>query len=192
MRAFKYLALLAILGAGIIFFIQHRHSPSAEQIPSKNPPEQVQSSPSEKPFLTAKNGYLPPRFTQADHQLQNDPGNPADLPEEAERLKNFKQSEQDAMNDIHTLIGSCGKFANQGDFPTGLNVEITNVLLGENYRKIAYIPDSHPRINQNGELTDKWGSPYQFHSISTKRIEITSAGPDKTLYTEDDITLDVR
>ncbi len=43
------------------------------------------------------------------------------------------------------------------------------------------------RVNDNGELVDRWGTPYFFHQISGADTEIRSAGPDKIMYTADDI-----
>ena len=49
---------------------------------------------------------------------------------------------------------------------------------------------NHPRINQDGEIVDSWGTPYYFHSETSVDISIQSAGPDLIQYTRDDITYD--
>jgi hypothetical protein len=43
------------------------------------------------------------------------------------------------------------------------------------------------RINKHGELVDPWGTAYFFHQLSGKETEIRSAGPDKILWTADDL-----
>ena len=40
---------------------------------------------------------------------------------------------------------------------------------------------------RDGELVDRWGTPYFFHSVSAEKMEIVSAGPDKELWTDDDV-----
>ena len=72
--------------------------------------------------------------------------------------------------------------------PLGENRETTAALLGENkYRTRLLSPDS-PWINDNKELVDRWGTPVFFHGISNDLIGIRSAGKDKVMWTEDDVT----
>jgi len=71
--------------------------------------------------------------------------------------------------------------------PTGENAEITAALAGRNKLGFAFIPPDNPAINSKGELCDRWGTPYFFHQLSGERMEIRSAGPDRTLWTEDDV-----
>ncbi len=68
----------------------------------------------------------------------------------------------------------------------GTNEEITRALSdGEDLGKSA-IPPTHPAI-LGGELVDRWGSPWSFHPLSANVIEVRSAGPDRKLFTGDDI-----
>jgi hypothetical protein len=78
-------------------------------------------------------------------------------------------------------------FHGQGN-PVGNNAEITAALSGKNKLRLALVPPDHPAINQNGELCDRWGSPYFFHAESASRMEIRSAGPDRKMWTDDDVT----
>ncbi len=71
--------------------------------------------------------------------------------------------------------------------PLGLNREFTAALIERNEYGLALLPADHPAINADGELTDRWGSPYQFHPLSSDQVEIRSAGPDRQLYTGDDL-----
>lgn len=73
--------------------------------------------------------------------------------------------------------------------PVGENAEITAALTGGNSFQLALIPKNHPAINANGELCDRWGTPFVFHQLSGTRMEIRSAGPDRKLYTADDAVL---
>ena len=76
-----------------------------------------------------------------------------------------------------------------GENPVGQNEDIVASMLGENEKRTAFLPKDSPAI-QNGKLVDEWGTPYWFHPINSKQMEIRSAGPDKQLFTEDDLTLD--
>jgi hypothetical protein len=77
-----------------------------------------------------------------------------------------------------------------GGDPVGTNPEITRQLLGDNPRHISFIdPSAGMRVNADGELVDAWGTPYFFHQLSGSDMEIHSAGPDKIMWTSDDIVI---
>ena len=69
----------------------------------------------------------------------------------------------------------------------GDNAEVTAALLGRNPKGIAYLPATGKFMNSQGELIDRWGTPYVFHALSGTRMEIISAGPDRQPYTGDDL-----
>lgn len=73
--------------------------------------------------------------------------------------------------------------------PVGTNAEITAALTGKNPLRLAVLPADHPAINRDGELCDRWGTPFIFHAWSGKEMEIRSAGPDKKPYNADDVLL---
>ncbi|MGJ8651237.1 MAG: hypothetical protein ACSHX4_12835 [Opitutaceae bacterium] len=128
------------------------------------------------------------RFNQTEAKLQNNPLDRSELSEMALALDDPDIEELEAKIAIHSLLSSMRTTVYRGDYPAGLNVEITNALLGDNPRKVGYLPMDSPRINDYGELVDEYGSPYWFHSIHSADLTITSAGPDKLLHTADDIT----
>jgi len=75
-----------------------------------------------------------------------------------------------------------------GGNPVGVNAEITSQLSGQNPQHVNVIqPEAGLRINRQGELVDPWGTPYFFHQLSGIEMEIRSAGPDKLMYTADDL-----
>ena len=73
--------------------------------------------------------------------------------------------------------------------PVGSNAEITAALTGHNKLRLSLIPADHPAINQAGELCDRWGTPFFFHAESSTRMEIRSAGPDRKMWNDDDVTV---
>ena len=70
--------------------------------------------------------------------------------------------------------------------PVGTNAEMMRFLTGDNPRGLAFIPADHPSLNENGELVDRWETPFFFHQVSRDEMEIRSAGPDRQMWTEDD------
>lgn len=77
-----------------------------------------------------------------------------------------------------------------GGNPVGTNPEITAALNGENPKQIKFIdPDAGLRVNGKGELVDSWGTPFFFHQLSATDTEVRSAGPDKVMWTADDLVI---
>lgn len=77
-----------------------------------------------------------------------------------------------------------------GGNPVGINSEITSQLSGDNPKHINFLnPEDGVRINEKGELIDPWGTPYFFHQLSGTDMEIHSAGPDRIMWTSDDLVV---
>jgi hypothetical protein len=77
-----------------------------------------------------------------------------------------------------------------GGNPVGNNSEITAALNGANSRQVVFInPEDGMRINERGQLVDNWGTPFFFHQISGTEMEIRSAGPDRKMWTADDLVI---
>lgn len=76
-----------------------------------------------------------------------------------------------------------------GENPEGDNADVVQALLGQNRHHTAFLPADVPFIQQ-GQLVDRWGTPYFLHPESGHLMTLRSAGPDKTLFTPDDVTLE--
>lgn len=72
-----------------------------------------------------------------------------------------------------------------GENPVGTNAEITKALNGGNPKEARLLQEGLP-VNRDGELVDRWGTPYFFHQLSKDHMQIRSAGPDRKMWTEDD------
>jgi len=94
-------------------------------------------------------------------------------------------------DDLKTLDGVLQvwqtNFLHTGN-PVGTNAEITAALTGHNSLHVAFISPKNPAINREGELCDRWGTPFFFHQLSGTKMEIHSAGPDRKRGTADDTT----
>ncbi len=82
------------------------------------------------------------------------------------------------INDYHTLMG---------ENPVGTNAEIMKQMIGGNSRQATLGPPEGLPLNGQGELVDPWGTPYFFHQLSRDKMEVRSAGPDKVMWTADDV-----
>lgn len=71
--------------------------------------------------------------------------------------------------------------------PVGTNAEIMQAVMGGNPKQARLGPPEGQTLSSGGELMDRWGTPYFFHQLSSELMEIRSAGPDKTLWTSDDV-----
>lgn len=73
-------------------------------------------------------------------------------------------------------------------FPMGDNADLMAAFTGKNPRGIEFFSKDSEMLNAQGELVDRWGTPFFFHRISGDLIEIRSGGPDGQVWTEDDFS----
>jgi hypothetical protein len=94
-----------------------------------------------------------------------------------------------AHDDVETVSRLLQEYRSAfGAMPVGeMNDEIVRRLQGENPRGLAVLPKAHSNINAAGELVDRWGTPYRFHPESSWMMTVRSAGPDKRMWSSDDI-----
>jgi hypothetical protein len=129
-------------------------------VPSAPPP-----TPASPPNLAAKAGAVLPVTATVP---------PLDIPPEI------------VLQNVRHAITQYG--AMFGGNPVGTNPEITAALAGNNPRQINFIqPEAGMRINSSGELVDTWGTPLFFHQLSGVDTEVRSAGPDRKMWTPDDL-----
>lgn len=188
----KWVALLVGVAVGIglwIFFSAHKNGPSPRPtIEQQNAAVQralanqntntvavIQSNfarvhpPPANPSQSAVSTVIPPAGAAAPLQFTNF--------EPATVLQNMSRA-----------IRRYGEMF--GGNPVGDNQEITAELSGKNPKHINFIStDAGMRVDQDGELVDPWGTPYFFHQISGADTEIHSAGPDRIMWTSDDIVV---
>jgi hypothetical protein len=118
------------------------------------------------------------------------PPRPAASPQPAPAPLAFQPDvgvENAAASDLQRLTRVLRDFRTiAGDNPIGSNAEIVQALNGGNPRQAKILPEELP-LNSNGELVDLWGTPYFFHQLTRNSMEIRSAGPDKKMWTTDDV-----
>jgi hypothetical protein len=85
---------------------------------------------------------------------------------------------------VSLMIRDYRTLANEN--PVGTNAEIMAAIMGGNPKGATLGPPEGMSLNENGELIDRWGTPYFFHQLSRDEMEIRSAGADKMMWTDDD------
>lgn len=96
------------------------------------------------------------------------------------------QSARDDIGAVHDVLASYESVF--GQLPEGgENAEITRGLRGDNPKKLVFLVDGPGLLDPDGALLDRWGTPYVFHKLSGRLLEIRSAGPDRRLRTPDDV-----
>lgn len=86
------------------------------------------------------------------------------------------------LMDNYTLL-----VKSSAQLPMSANEDWAAAFRGKNPARERFLPDAHVALNPAGQLVDRWQSPLFFHALGNHQFEIRSAGPDKKLWTEDDI-----
>jgi hypothetical protein len=190
----KTVALLVGIAIGIIFgflfFANHKAGPRAAS-PEKTEQENVAVSAAlAKQNTNTVGAIIESNFAhvQPPAGVEASPGTAAAIPPagQAEPLEVTNLPPDIAVENMSRAIHQYGEMF--GGNPVGTNPEFTKQLSGDNPKHINFIsPEAGMRVNDSGELVDPWGTPYFFHQISGSDTEIRSAGPDKIMYTADDI-----
>lgn len=110
----------------------------------------------------------------------------------AEQLDGLNDPEREPVEDIQLLrsaVASYRKIFRENPI-AGENREVVEALTGKNPYQMMFIDPSHPAINSNNELMDRWKVPYRFHAVSRDQMEIRSAGVDRQFGTTDDIMIE--
>ena len=71
--------------------------------------------------------------------------------------------------------------------PLSANEDWADLFRGKNSAHEVFLPERHAALNTQGQLVDRWNSPLFIHALGSGRYELRSAGPDKKLWTGDDL-----
>jgi hypothetical protein len=198
-RALKWLLVYVVLGALVVLFMVGRRE-TVQQVPITSPNQPTQAAPT-SPVAQSIHASEPESSSVAHPLPTSAPPQPADVkaptraPDVAPALlytPAFTSTNdlpaQVVLENMRVAIRNYG--STFGGNPVGTNPEITQALAGGNSKQIQFLnADSGLRINSNGELVDPWGTPFFFHQLSGSETEIHSAGPDRKLWTSDDLVI---
>ncbi len=121
---------------------------------------------------------------------------PADAPQEdvsplAPELNSDRFPAQHDVDVLHTLLRQyLRRLGRREALPIGNDSDLAKVLGGQNPMKYATLPANHPAFSPDGRLRDRWGTPYFVHPVAPGSFEIRSAGPDRKMFTSDDLIAD--
>jgi hypothetical protein len=131
--------------------------------------------------------------------LRNDPGRATalavsetgivDWPDASsitEELNSPERSAGEDMQIVHSVLGNYARVFGEMP-PGGLNEELVGALLGDNQKNMRFLVVGDTALNGRGELLDRWGTAYFFHKLSGQVVELRSAGPDRKMWTGDDV-----
>ncbi len=90
---------------------------------------------------------------------------------------------------VGSMIAAFRSIYREKGNPIGDNREIVRTLQGANANGVIFLARQHRALNAAGELCDRWGTPFFFHAESGTHMEIRSAGPDRQLFTPDDVAM---
>ena len=89
---------------------------------------------------------------------------------------------------LHNLIVQYQRaLQNRQGTPIGDDIDLARALTGRNPMRQIFLPPTPPALSADGHLRDRWGTPYFLHPRGGKAIEVRSAGPDRKMFTEDDL-----
>lgn len=171
-----FFLLAVILAALIIFWPARLPLPVAGDIRPAQPPAPPTLSDAGKPadlYHTAARAAAVPEIDSANLQR-------------ADSLNSPDHSVQEDLQIVASFVDLLVKAGVNASF--GDNADITAALTGTQYQgqKGHVFPRQHNAI-RGGQLVDRWGTPFWFHANGPGQLEIRSAGPDKNLFTPDDI-----
>ena len=175
MRRLTIMFGLVGLMAVMLWWLRPNPKPSNPPAASTNPVQGANTS--LQATVTATPGDEVPGKPRAllGETILRDYGNPSQPPENDLTLMS-------RLLDNFLLLVKTAK-----DKPLSANGDWASALRGGNPARERFLPDQHPALNAQGELVDRWQSALFFHALGGGRYEIRSAGPDRQLWTKDDI-----
>ena len=106
-------------------------------------------------------------------------------------LRGYADTNLPPENDLtlmsHLMENSLLLLKSAANRPLSANEDWADLFRGRNAARERFLPDTHVAMNTNGQLADRWHTPLFFHALGGGRYELRSAGPDKKLWTADDI-----
>jgi len=197
MRKLLLAGALVCAGAGLVWYVFFNppHTPARRQdTTSVSPAPATEPAPAPEPAIAAPSANPPLSLPQAPG-VAPAPAETIAAPATASAVPSVLTSSVSSLpalppatilENMRTTVRHYGSMF--GGNPVGTNPEITRALNGDNPKQVKFLrAEDGAQINGKGELLDPWGTPYFFHQISGTEMEIRSAGPDKIMWTTDDL-----
>lgn len=173
------IVLVLVLLFVLVIFVSHRSPPQSAINPTNSVAESDRPS---EIRVTEIPSAAQPSSTSSNHS-------PSLLGETI--LRDYAKTNLPPQNDLtlmsHLMDNSRLLLKSAADRPLSANEDWADFLRGKNPARERFLPDQHIAFNSKGQLVDRWGTPLFFHAVGGGRFEIRSAGPDRKLWTDDDI-----
>lgn len=186
MKKFAAVVVGIAIVAGLYFAFKSKHA-APKNPPVKNIPTVV-SEKSPATLAAATTGKNSPIISPAvgATTLTNGPATQSTSPPSSTTMGISSLPPLTVLDNARVVVKNYS--SEFGENPVGTNSEITEALLGKNSKGINFMAaDSGLRVNDQGEMVDAYGTPFFFHQISGKEMEIRSAGADRKMWTFDDL-----
>jgi hypothetical protein len=183
--------LLAVI-LGVLVWNHYRGPDRVPPPETQHPLPKVATSPPPAPVETAPPLVAdvipaPPDVPATPDGVPPAPATTRVLPGSVAGIPTAPEEDIDISEDLGAVDSAIRDFqAVHGENPVGSNAEITTALFINNPRQIRLEIPAGSHVNADGELCDRWGTPYFFHQVSATEMEIRSAGPDRKMWTGDD------
>jgi len=106
-------------------------------------------------------------------------------------LAEFGTSNSSPTEDVrklgYTLEGFFNIHKTIDSFHASTNSDFYKLLSGKNPDGEAFVSPGHSIYGKSGLLVDRFGTPFFFHPLAKPKVEVRSAGPDRKMFTADDI-----
>jgi hypothetical protein len=193
---------LLVLATMAMYFLARPDRPpaeiGAESAPRAGQPRISGSGPAAalpaRPHETPSLGAATPATDPASRPMRPAPSVQGATPPSTEQPAPERQEPEeplaniDPVEDVDGVRRMVRGFRNvMGENPVGTNAEITRALTGGNLKQIKMPLTRGSSVNENGELVDRWGTAYFFHQLTAEEMEVRSAGPDRQMWTADDV-----
>ncbi len=190
MKRWRPAIIVICVAAGMVWYFT-RTSNHSESPPAAPPAEQPVSTERSVP---GENGLVPPGATESPGASPSTLANatrPAAILAKTPALPAVDPDPSGLPPEtvLENMRTAMRKYDSMFDGnPVGTNLEITQALNGDNPKEAKFLSaEAGLRTNKKGELIDSWGTPYFFHQLSGHEMEIRSAGPDRIMWTADDL-----
>lgn len=107
-------------------------------------------------------------------------------------LENYAREKGKGESDLrilHEFVSNALLLSKQADprhYAT--NEDLAQLLLGNKGNRDPLLSPDHHALNDTAQIIDRWGSAIVVHIPRAGYIELRSPGPDKTPYSDDDLT----
>ncbi len=107
-------------------------------------------------------------------------------------LKDYGNPNLTAKNDLLLLQRSMTDFLtihkSMSQRPLSANEEWSAALRGTASQSEPWLSAKSPVFDRSLRIVDRWQEPLHFHALGRGQWEIRSAGPDRLMWTQDDLT----